>query len=119
MRTLLNFQSELRRAIDPERRVQFWLDADEASPLYVSAEALYLSIHSDFTRDLAGAPAAQIREELKPNATLVHLTNHPERMEARTKLLAARGIAVGNRRDLTLPWATVILQDVTSLSALH
>ena len=84
----------------------------EASPLFLSAEALYLSIHNDFTKDLATAPAAQLREELKPNATLVHLTNHPERIEARRKLLADRGIAAGNERTITLPWTTVVLQDV-------
>ncbi|MEO8368536.1 MAG: hypothetical protein ABI806_05005 [Candidatus Solibacter sp.] len=117
-RTLLDFQGYLTKAVDPERRIQFWLDNDEASPLFVSAEALYLSIHDDFTKEIATAPAAEIRENLKPNATLVHLTNHPERMEARRKLLADRGIVAGNERTIALPWATVILQDVTSMSAL-
>ena len=84
----------------------------------MSGEALYLWIHFDFTKDLATAPPAQVREYLKPNTTLVHLTSHPERMEVRRKLLAGRGIAGGNERTITLPWATAILQDITSMSEL-
>jgi hypothetical protein len=118
-RSLMAFQEQLKPAIHPERRVQFWIDQDEETPLYLSAEALYLWIHSDFTKDLAGAPVEQVREELKPNATLVHMTMYPERMEARRKLLADRGIVTGNERSFHLPWATVVLQDVTDLSGLR
>ena len=117
-RSLMGLQDYLKSTVHPERRVQFWIDQDEETPMFSSAEALYLWIHNDFTRDLTAAPAAQVREELKPNATLVHLTMHAERMDARRKLLAARGITVGNERTTTLPWATVVLQDVTDLSGL-
>jgi hypothetical protein len=115
----MTFQDQLKAAIQPERRAQFWIDEDEESPMYLSAESLYLWIHNDFTKDLATAPAGQVREELKSNATLVHMTMHPERMEARRKLLAERGIATGNERRFQLPWATVVLQDVTDLSGLR
>lgn len=118
-RSLMELQDYLKSAVNPERRVQFWVDDDEQSPLYYSAQALYLYMHNDFTKDLAAAPAAQIREELKSNATLVHLTMHPERMEARRTLLAGRGITTGNERTMRLPWTTVVLQDVTELAGLR
>jgi hypothetical protein len=118
-RSLMALQDYLKSAVDPARKVQFWFDEDEGSPIYHSAESLYLWTHRDFTEDLAAAPAEKIREELKPNATLVHLTMHPERLEARRKLLAGRGIATGNERSLRLPWTTVVLQDVTDLSGLR
>ncbi|MCU1232602.1 MAG: hypothetical protein JWP63_569 [Candidatus Solibacter sp.] len=118
-RSLMTLEGYLNSAVDPERRVQFWIDDEEQGPLYRSADALYLWIHSDFTEDLAHASAAHIRGELKANATLVHLTMHPEVLDARRKLLAARGIAIGNERTAHFPWATVVLQDVTDLSALR
>ena len=118
-RSLMTLQGYLKAAVDPDRRAQFWFDEEEKSAMYHSAESLYLWMHHDFTRDLAEAPAQTIRQELKPNATLVHLTTHPERIEARRKLLAERGIATGNERTLILPWTTVVLQDVTDLSGLR
>jgi hypothetical protein len=120
-RSLMALQAYLKSAVDPRRRVQFWFDAGEPyHDLYNSAESLYLWMHHDFTHDLSRASADAVRAELAPNATLVHLTLYPERLEERRALLASRGIATSNRREWSGPAGLhVVLEDVAGLEGLH
>jgi hypothetical protein len=116
-RHLMTLQSALKPQIDPARRVRFWFDRDEPPfPFYNSASSLYLWMQADFTRDLAAWPEAELRKQLPPNGTLVHLTLHPERLPSRVQMLAARGVRVANERQWTMDYGGQtlygILQDV-------
>ena len=110
-RNLMTLQSALKAAVDPARKVRFWFDRDEPTARFFdSADGLYLWVDPDWRTQLAKG------EQPPSDATLVHLTTHPERMAERTQLLASRGIHVGNERRWTMPYGAytvhVILQDV-------
>jgi 4-amino-4-deoxy-L-arabinose transferase-like glycosyltransferase len=116
-RHLMSLQSALKPQIDPVRRVRFWFDRDEPPfAFYNSASSLYLWMQADFTRDLPSWPDSELRKQLPPNATLVHLTLHPERLPSREQLLATRGVRVANERRWSMDYGGqtlhVILQDV-------
>jgi hypothetical protein len=121
-RDLMTLQTALKSHVDPARMSRFWFDRDEpAIYFYDSAESLYLWMHAELTRDLPSLPEDKLRDVVRPNTTLVHLTLHPERIPGRVQLLAARGIHVGNERQWTMPYRGqtihVIFQDVTEASS--
>ncbi|MBS1859027.1 MAG: glycosyltransferase family 39 protein [Acidobacteria bacterium] len=116
-RHLMTLEARLKASIDPARRARFWFDRDEPlAPFYDSAESLYLWMHADFTAGLASWPDGELRRQLPLNATLVHLTLHPERLAERNRLLASRGIRAANQRSWSMPYRgytlQVILEDV-------
>jgi hypothetical protein len=120
-RSLMALQAYLKSAVDPRRKAQFWFDGGEPRhDLFNSAESLYLWMHHDFSRDLSSASADTIRGELAPNATLVHLTQYPERIGERRTLLASRGIRTTNQREWNgLAGLHVVLEDVAGVETLR
>ena len=65
----------------------------------------------------------EIRSQLSAHTTLVHLTDHPEKIAERLKLLDARGVRYDNERQWTVRSGPslfyVAAQDVTDITALH
>jgi hypothetical protein len=114
---LMALEDYVKSNIDPQRNLIFWWDRDESpSDLFASAEALFVSGHVDVTKELASSSA-----RLYPsNTSLVHLTEHPERLQTRIQLLASRGLGVENESRTEMSYAgkrfTVELQDLAALS---
>jgi hypothetical protein len=116
---LMTFDAAVQSATDPSRKLRFWFDRDEpATPFYDSAESLFLWIPADFTRELATWSEAELQKQVPPNTTFVNLTIYPERISSRVRLLASRGVRVGNERIRTMQYQGstlyIILEDVQS-----
>jgi hypothetical protein len=121
--------------IDPDRVVKFWYDPEEPvhpgagvmqvrpSYFFDSAYSTYLWGYFNFTKDLPTAPLDEVKRQVTAKTTFVHLTVDTDRTPGRDRLLAARGIVVGNERRWMIPsgmgnlW--VILQDVIDDKNLH
>ena len=86
-----------------DRRAVFWADRDEPDDyLFVSAQSLWVYGGYDFSRAFQGAVPDDIRDQLSAKTTLVHLTDHPERIGEHLKLLDAHGVRYGNQRQWTV-----------------
>jgi hypothetical protein len=113
------------------RHLRFWYDPHEhaciaASDLtgyYDSTYSLYLWGYDDLTNRLPAWTPDDLRYHFNNTTTLVHLTTDPGKVNERTRLLATRGIQVGNERGTTYNSIygpiEVVLQDVLDTSHLH
>ena len=121
---LMRFNQVLMASVPLEQRVVFWSDRDERDRnLFISAQSLWIFGGFDFDHAFHAALPDEIRSQLSANTTLVHLTDHPEKLAERLKLLEARGIRYDNERQWTVRSGQslfyVAAQDVTDISAIH
>ena len=99
----MSFNEVLKAAVPMERRAVFWVDRDEPDNyLFVSAQSLWIYGGYDFSRAFQSAPPDEIRDQLWAKTTLVHLTDHPERIGEHLKMLDAHGVRYGNQRQWTV-----------------
>jgi hypothetical protein len=121
---LMSFNDVLKSGVPLARRAVFWADPDEGdSGLFTSAQSLWTCSGYDFSRALHAAALDELRNQLRAEATLVHLTDHPERIVEHLKLLDAHGIRYENPRQWTVRFGQsffyVAAQDITDISAMH
>jgi hypothetical protein len=113
---LMRLETYLKANIDPERRVVFWWDMDDPmSPLFRSAESLFVSQHQDISSELSSGTG-----KLHPsNTTLVQFSGDRGRLAKHNQLLASRGLEIRNelRHQLTTKGEdfTVALGDLSEL----
>ena len=121
---LMNTQTILLSAKPPERDTIFWVDRDEVhDSLFVSAQALWTSGAFDFTKYLTTSSAEDLRVRFQSNPTLVHLTDHPEKIAERLKLLDSRGVHYENHRQWIVRAGAsqfyVAAEDMTDIWGIH
>ena len=121
---LMSFNEALKANMPLERRAVFWADQDERDHyLFVSAQALWVFGAYDFRRAFQGAVPDDMRYQLATNTTLVHLTDHPERINEHLKLLDSHGVRYTNKRQWTVGSGQslfyVAAEDIVDISALH
>jgi hypothetical protein len=96
---LMSMQTILLSAKPPGRETLFWVDPGEVhDSLFLSAQALWTSSPFDFPA-LLKIPAEDLRVRFEYNPTIVHLTDHPEKIAERLKMLDARGVHYENHRQ--------------------
>ena len=116
-RRLMELESYVKAHVDMPRALLFWWENDEPhSPLFTSAAALFVAGYQNVNQGLATGDVAKLYELFGFSKTIVHLTDHPERIARRVELMAARGVLVENERRTTIDYEgkafTVVLQDV-------
>lgn len=129
--SLMRLEQVVDAGVAPERKVLFWYDAEPSHSsghilpgnLFDSLNAVYVQGHTDLTKLLPSEPLADLKNQVQPDTTLVHLTLDPEKLAQRTSLLAGRGIITGKERSWTVDSPvgrlSVILQDVADESHIH
>ncbi|MBV8843902.1 MAG: hypothetical protein JO307_13920 [Bryobacterales bacterium] len=122
--TLMRIEGVIDSSVPRTRTVRFWYDLHEpASNLFDSAYSLYLWAYFDFTKQLPSAREGDIKRLVDSNTTFAHLTLNTDKTAERTRLLAERGIIVGNQRSAVMHSQLgdihLVLQDVVDDSKLH
>lgn len=97
---LMNLQSVLKSAQPADREVLFWVDKDEFhANLFISAQSMWTAGQADFAGFLSTVSREELRNRLETSPTLIHLTDHPEKIAARLKMLDSRGVHYENHRQ--------------------
>jgi hypothetical protein len=121
---LMRFNEVLKASVPREQKVVFWSDRGERDQnLFISAQSLWIYGGFDFDRAFHAASPDEIRSQLSAHTTLVHLTDHPEKIAGRLKLMDSRGVRYDNERRWTVRSGASLFylaaQDVTDITALH
>ena len=121
---LMSFNDVLKASAPLDRRAVFWVDRDEPDYyLFVSAQSLWIFGGYDFRRAFQGPMPEDIHDQLSAKTTLVHLTDHVERIDEQLKLLTAHGVRYGNQRQWTVRSGQSLFymaaEDILDISAMH
>jgi len=97
---LMDIQAHCNAAVPPDRPVRFWFDDKEPSGYtYTSAAALYIEGHDDLTGLLRAGNMKDFAYYAPVGTTLAHLADRPETIVEHDRLLALRGVRVGERKS--------------------
>jgi len=116
---LTKLQDYIKSNLKMEQDVAFWWDGDEPlTNLYASTASIFVSKYLDLTKEMQANSG-----RLYPgNTTVVHLTEYPELLAERRRILNARGLDVTNERRVGMSYAgqqfIVVMQDLTELKGL-
>jgi hypothetical protein len=121
---LMSMQTILLSSKPAERPTLFWVDRGEFHEnLFLSAQAMWTHEPSDFGKYLAGASREELQVRFQYNPTLIHLTDHPEKIAERLKLLDARGVHYENHRQWIVRDGQtqfyVAAEDLTDIWGIH
>lgn len=122
--TLMNLQAVLISSKPAKSETIFWVDKGEIhEPLFVSTQALWTSGAEDLTKYLTTASPEDLRVRFQRNPTVVHLTDHPEKLAERLKLLDSRGVHYENHRQWIVRTGPsqfyVAAEDMTDIWGIH
>ena len=121
---LMSFNEVLKASLPLEQQVAFWVDPGERDyELFISAQALWVFGGYDFSHALQGPVPGDIRDRLSASTTLVHLTDHSEKIGERLKLLDTHGIRYANPRQWTVRYGQsefyLAAEEITDISAMR
>lgn len=121
---LMNMQTLLKMSKPANREALFWVDQGELhNNLFVSAQSMWVLAPTDFAQFVRSASSEELKSRLQNSPTLVHLTDHPEKITERMKLLDSRGVHYENQRQwLVREGQTqfyVAAEDLTDIWGIH